>query len=316
MAECNEADLEYELNQSGLDKAKLDSSQISAAIMKSFKTNRTDFHILSDRLDRTFANLGLEVCAEVFVPKSRRQDIARDFLPSTRKNSLSILLQHSPSLLEDSLNHDAELFGSAVIPELMLHLTKPPGPNTSCHLRILSKLTNTSITSVATWDDIIPKDFFSERNKAGNDASAAINNKTITVKEMVDTNTIDGELQNIKLDSTVRLSSPTFYQLQFNLSRYGFNMLYLHGRPIVKESRESGTKVGAIIVAINSQVLSKEPFNDVQRRMRSAILSPGSVVLTFVEDSEFIELITKEIIPRFEKKTKSKLLAAQKDTDR
>ena len=93
-------------------------------------------------------------------------------------------------------------------------------------------------------------------------------------------------------------------------------MLYLHGRPIVKESRESGTKVGAIIVAINSQVLSKEPFNEVQGRMRLEILSPGSVVLTFVEDSEFIELITKEIIPRFEKKTKSKLLAAQKDTDR
>ena len=172
MAECNEADLEYELNQSGLDKAKLDSSQISAAITISFKTNRTDIHILSDRLDRTFANLGLEVCDEVFVPKSRRQDIAREFLPSTRRNDLSLLLQHSPSMVECSLNHDAKLFGSAVIPKLMLHLTKPPGPDSSCHLRILSKLTNTSITNVATWDDIMPKDFFSERNKAGTHASA------------------------------------------------------------------------------------------------------------------------------------------------
>eukprot|EP00956_Cyclotella_meneghiniana_P016619 scaffold26333_cov56-Cyclotella_meneghiniana.AAC.2 len=92
MSECNAADLEYEVNQSGLDKAKLDSSQISAAIMKSFKTNRTDFHILSDRLDRTFANLGLIVCPEVFVPKSDMQDIAREFLPSIQRNDLQLYL--------------------------------------------------------------------------------------------------------------------------------------------------------------------------------------------------------------------------------
>ena len=65
------------------------------------------------------------------------------------------------------------------------------------------------------------------------------------------------------------------------------------------------TKVGAIIVEINSHVLSIEPFNDMQRRIRYSLQSRGSVILSFVEDSEFIELITKEIIPRFEKEKES-----------
>lgn len=199
MGECNEAELEYELNQSSLDKAKLDSSQVSAAITKSFRIKPTDFHILSDHLGRSFANLGLEVSDEVFVPKSRRQDIAREFF------------------------------------------------NTIC------------------------------------------------------------------------LSSPTFYQVQFNQPRYrfdtdiyGFDMVYVRGRAIVKNPWESGTKVGAIVVAINSHVLKREPFSEIRRRMSNAQQSSASVVLTFIEDSEFTELFTKEILPRMEK---SKQLASRKDID-
>ena len=312
LGKCDEAELEYELNQSSLDKAKLDSSQVSAAITKSFRNKPTDFHILSDHLGRSFANLGLEVCDELFVPKSRRQDIAREFLPSIRKNDLSVLLllQHSPSLVEDGLIHDDKLFVSVVIPKLMQQLVNLPGPDSPCHLRILSKLTNT-ITNVATWDDIMPKDFFSQPNIAGNDASAAINNKTTTIKEMVDANTINGELQNIVLDNTICLSCPTFYQMQFN-QRYGFYMAYLGGRAVVKNPWESGTKAGAIIIAINSHVLKREPFSEIRRRMSSAIQSSASVVLTFIEDSEFTELFAKEILSRFEKLEQ---LASQKDTD-
>lgn len=113
-------------------------------------------------------------------------------------------------------------------------------------------------------------------------------------------------LSGIKLDRTVRFKSVNIYKMQFHGQRYGFNMLYLHGRAIVKEPLNSGTKVGAIIVAVGSHVLRQEPFNDIRARMRNEIMQNYGVSLTFAHDSEFTSLVKEEILTRFAMKQNQK----------
>lgn len=120
-------------------------------------------------------------------------------------------------------------------------------------------------------------------------------------------------LLGIKLDRTIRFKSLHIYKMQFRGQRYGFNMLYLQGRAIVKEPLDSGTKVGAIIIAIGSHVLRQEPFNAIRAKMRNEIMQNYTgVSLTFAHDSEFTSLVKEEILTRFKRVQEAKKLAVLK----
>ena len=120
----------------------------------------------------------------------------------------------------------------------------------------------------------------------------------MTIEQMRQFYRKNGVMSSMKLDSTIRFNNPSFYKMQFMGQRYGFNLLFLCGRAVVKEPLESGTKVGAIIVGIGTHVVRREPFNNIRERMRREILMNTSVTLTFAEDSEFTALLTEDIIPR------------------
>ena len=261
------------------------------------------------------------------------------------------ILRECPSLLEDELNLGDKLFlkhfiNSDVIHKLMTLLMISSGPSASCHLRILSKLTNTiltsiidwknimppryhastseplrietSITGVVKWDDMMPSDFFQRSSffrecyaKDEPDTSAAVNdhevNSILTIKKL-------GNRKIVKLDKTFRLSNPRFYQMQFNVG-YPFKVHYLSGRFIVKEPLESGARFGSIIVAINGHVLPLESCDKLRRKLKDAIkyLSRRSPVVTFVEDSEFTDLLTNVILPHSHQNTNAEHLGEQKE---
>jgi hypothetical protein len=121
---------------------------------------------------------------------------------------------------------------------------------------------------------------------------------SMTIKEMRDFYQRNGILAGVRLDHTVRLNNYTIYKIQFRGQRYGFNMLFLKGRAIVKEALDSGTHVGAIIVAVGSHVLARESFNMIRQRMRNEIGRYSFATLTFADDPEFIDMFKEEILPR------------------
>lgn len=132
-----------------------------------------------------------------------------------------------------------------------------------------------------------------------------------TVKEMRQSNTTNGALKGIELDKTVRFDNISLYRIQFRGQRYGFNMLYLKGRAIVKDPLNSGTRVGSIIVAVGSHVLAQEPFNKIRARMANEIQTNSFACLTFGEDEDFTALFKEEILPRFAKGKSRKVQAAR-----
>jgi hypothetical protein len=123
----------------------------------------------------------------------------------------------------------------------------------------------------------------------------------MTVEEMRVLHTKNGVLTGMKLDHSIRFNNINIYRMQFRGHRYGFNMIYLHGRAVVKEPLDSGTKVGAIIIAIGSIVLSKQPFDHIRSLMQQEILTKPSVTLTFGNDDEFTAILEEEVLPRVAK---------------
>ena len=120
----------------------------------------------------------------------------------------------------------------------------------------------------------------------------------MTIEQMRQLHRKNGVMSSMKLDRTIRFKNPNFYKMQFFGQRYGFNLLFICGRAVVKEPLHSGTNTGAIIVGIGNHVVRREPFQTIRERMRREILSNASVTLTFVEDQEFTALFTEDIIPR------------------
>lgn len=131
-----------------------------------------------------------------------------------------------------------------------------------------------------------------------------------TVQEMRDSYVKNGVLAGIKLDHTVRFKNISLYTMRFHGQRYGFNMLFLQGRAVVKEPLDSGTKLGSIIVAVGSHVLVREPFEKIRARMRNGILTNAYVSLTFALDEEFTALLKEEVLPRFARAQKRKTVQA------
>lgn len=369
----NSCFIRKEISHSGLNATMLDPSHVSAAILNSFSNNKTAMGVLSNDARKYLEDLGLTVCHDLFVSSSQslRWNAIKEFLPGMSEQGYQWILRKCPSLLEDELNLGDKLFlkhfiNSDVIHELMTLLMVSSGPNASCHLRILSKLTDTiltsiidwknimppqyhastseplrietSITGVVKWDDMMPSDFFQRSSffrecyaKDEPETSAAVNDhevNSIYVKDEPDTSAAvnDYEVNSIltikklgnrkivKLDKTFRLSNPRFYQIQFN-GGYPFKVHYLFGRFIVKEPLESGARFGSIIVAINGHVLPLESCDKLRRKLKDAIkyLSRRSPVVTFVEDSEFTDLLTNVILPHSHKNTNAEHLGEQKE---
>ena len=145
-------------------------------------------------------------------------------------------------------------------------------------------------------------------------SGAAINDHDASHSIMTIKDMWNPDLNIIKFDSNVRLSNPSFYQMQF----YGslpFKFKHFCGRLVVKDPLESGTKIGSIIVAINSQVLPQEPINNIKQKFKSAIKDPSkhSAVVTFVEDPEFTDFFTNAILPYIKKKREDKLISEEKE---
>ncbi|KAL3784661.1 hypothetical protein HJC23_012177 [Cyclotella cryptica] len=125
--------------------------------------------------------------------------------------------------------------------------------------------------------------------------------KTLTIQEVRDLYTGFDNLRMAKFDHSVRFNNIVLYQMQFRGQRYGFNLLYFKGRAIVKESLDTGTKVGAVIVAVGRWVLRQEPFDQIQLRMKSELMINSPVTLTFADDSEFMALIKEDVLPHIPK---------------
>jgi len=123
--------------------------------------------------------------------------------------------------------------------------------------------------------------------------------KSLTVQELRDLYKQSGvNIAALRLDHSVRFNDLKIYKMQFRGQRYGFNMLYFKGRAIVKEALDTGTHVGAIIVAVGRWVFRQESFDQIRQRMKNEMANNSPVTLTFADDSEFIALIKEEIIPR------------------
>ena len=305
--------LHDELRRSGLDATKLEPSQVSAAILSSFSSRKGDMFVLSDHSRKALEKLGIAVCDDLRVSKGHRSNAIKEYLPHMNTKGYQWILREFPSLFESGLDLDNKLFLKHIIDcdfvaGLVSLLAKPPGPNSSCHLQILSKITNVTLQSIAgvvKWNNIMPSSFFQPTmlskivNIESDTPAAAINEHDATYP--------------IKILKKA-LSNPSFYQTQFNGS-YPFRFSYFCGRFIVKDPLESGTKVGSIIVAINFQVLPQAPIDKILRKMKNAIKEPSrrSAVVTFVEDSEFTNFFTNTLLPYIEKKREAKRIYEQKE---
>jgi hypothetical protein len=307
------------LLNSGVEVQSLDCSKVSRAIVKNFSSKKNDLYILSDRFQGILTEIGLGCDDHIIISTQRqRLKIAQDFLPQLSTSDffnehssllVDLVVQCNPpmhqmiesgaiSSMLDTLNMNRiiQLLGGrrSLLDELLtagfdldlFKLLPALSSGDDAFVDFFSHALSNAVNSSpnATWDSIIPNKFCGEMDRVQ------------SIKEMRDSNTKNGVLSGIKLDDTVRLSNVYLNTMTFR-GRYGFNMLCMYGRAIVKEPLKSGTKVGAVIIAVGPRVLNRMPFEDVRAMMRREIIQ-GPSTITFAEDPEFISLLTEEVIPR------------------
>lgn len=308
------------LLNSVVELQSLDCSKVSRAIVKNFSSKKKDLYILCDRFQGVLTEIGLGCDDHIIISTQRqRLKIAQDFLPQLSTSDffnehssllVDLVVQCNPpmhqmiesgaisSMLDTlSMNRIIQLLGGrrSLLDEvltagfdldlfkLLPALSSGDDAFVDFFSRALSNLVNSSPN--ATWDSIIPNKICGEMDRVR------------SIKEMRDSYTKNGVLTCLKLDDNVRLNNVSLKMMTFRRRRYGFNMLYIHGRALVKEPLKSGTKVGAVIIAIGPRVLNRMPFEDIRAMMKREIIQ-GPSTITFAEDPEFISLVTEEIIPR------------------
>jgi hypothetical protein len=157
--------------------------------------------------------------------------------------------------------------------------------------------------------DVDDDDINSEDNGSWKESAICVSeqdekeDKLLTIKALRNLHSSAEILRSVKFDHSIRLNNVVLYQMQFCGDRYGFNVMHFKGRVIIKDSFDTGTKSGAIIVAVGRRVLRQQPFNQIRLMMKNELSNNSPATLIFAEDLEFMALVKEVIIPHIMLKT-------------
>jgi hypothetical protein len=121
--------------------------------------------------------------------------------------------------------------------------------------------------------------------------------KILTIKDLRNLHSSSEILRSVNFGHSICFNNVVLYQMQFRGERYGFNVMHFKGRVIIKDPFDTGTKSGAIIVAVGRRVLHQEPFDHIRLMMKNELSNNSPATLIFAEDLEFIALVKEVIIP-------------------